>query len=108
MVDAVPAVVVDQRFEFFEAHALVTQRESARAHVLEHDLHRLGRVHDGFETEADRVESELLEFLGREDGSAPADQRIGELRYGETARATRSRSSTLSGASTEVASGPAR
>src|SRR5215471_13230201 len=86
IVDAVPAVVVDQRFEFLEAHALVTQRESARAHVLEHDLHRLGRVHDGFEAEADRVESELLEFLGREDRGAPADQRIGELRHVETAR----------------------
>src|SRR5215510_10315546 len=86
IVDAVPAVVVDQRFEFLEAHALVTQRESARAHVLEHDLHRLGRVHNGFETEADRVESELLEFLGRENGGAPADQRIGELRHVETAR----------------------
>src|SRR5262249_42012802 len=46
----------------------------------------LGCVHDGFETEADRIESELLEFLGREDGCAPANQRIGELRYVETAR----------------------
>src|SRR5262252_1259666 len=86
IVDAVPAVVVDQRLEFLEAHALVTQREGTRAHVLEHDLHRLGRVHDGFEAEADRVESELLEFLGRENGGAPADQRIGELRHVETAR----------------------
>src|SRR3984893_3520791 len=86
IVDAVPVVVVDQRFEFLEAHALVAQREGAGAHVLEHDLHRLGRMHDGFETEADRVESELLEFLGRKDRSAPAHQRIGELRYVETAR----------------------
>src|SRR5215470_3813256 len=86
IVDAVPVVVVDQRFEFLEAHALVAQREGARAHVLEHDLHRLGRVHDGFETKADCVESELLEFLGRENGGAPADQRIGELRDVETAR----------------------
>src|SRR5262249_36183771 len=86
IVDSVPAVVVHQRFDSLDAHALVTQREGARAHVLEHDLHRLGRVHDGFETEADRVESELLEFFGREDGCAPADQRIGELRYVEAAR----------------------
>ena len=77
IVDAVPAVIVDQRFEFLEAHALVAQREGARAHVFEHDFHRLGGVHDGFEAEADRVESELLEFLGREDRGAPADQRIG-------------------------------
>src|ERR1700757_34070 len=86
IVDAVPAVVVDQRFEFLEAHALVAQREGARAHVLEHHFHRLGGVHDGFQAEADRVESELLEFLGGEDGCAPAHQWIGELRYVETAR----------------------
>src|SRR5262245_1281524 len=85
-VDAVPAVLADQHVESLEAHALVTQRESARAHVLEYDLHRLGRVHDGVEAEADRVESGLLEFLGREERGAPADQRIGELRHVETAR----------------------
>src|SRR5262249_44446703 len=62
------------------------QREGAGAHVLEHHFHRLGGVHDGFEAEADRVESELLEFLGRKDRSAPAHQWIGELRYVETAR----------------------
>src|SRR5262249_44792831 len=86
IVDAVPAVIVDQRFEFLEAHALVTQLEGTRAHVLKHDLHRLGCVHDRLETEADRVKSELLEFLGRENGGASADQRIGELRDVETAR----------------------
>src|SRR5712691_1233327 len=83
IVDAVPAVVVHHRLELLEAHALVTQGKSAGAHVLEHGLHRLGRVHDGFEPEADSVEAELLEFLDRQDRSAAADQRIGELRHVE-------------------------
>src|SRR5262249_27049025 len=56
IVDAVPAVVMYDRLEFLETHALVAQRKGAGAHVGKHGLHRLGGVHDGFEPEADRIE----------------------------------------------------